>query len=103
MIVDGRTVGVANAEEAVVAIPVIVEPIQVQVTLRIVPVEVSHVAVAIDLGHGAMCDAPSSSPPFESEKLKTLKAESYSQPYMLQSMSHQLFSGFCSEFLLTLF
>lgn len=56
---------VANSRKAVDVIPVIVEPIQVQLALRVVPVEVSHVAIAIDLGHGAMCDIPSSPPSFE--------------------------------------
>lgn len=45
----------ANAEEAVEASPATVEPIQAQVPLRTVPAEVSHVAVAIDPGHGAEC------------------------------------------------
>lgn len=58
---------VANSRKAANVIPVIVEPIQVQLALRVVPVEVSHVAVAIDLGHGAICDMPSSPPSFESD------------------------------------
>ena len=40
---------VANGEEATGRIPATVEPIQVEVPLGIVPVEVRHVAVAIDL------------------------------------------------------
>lgn len=40
---------VANGEEAIVRIPVVVEPIQVEVPLGTVPVEVRHVAVAINL------------------------------------------------------
>ena len=35
----------ANGEETVVLVPVIVEPIEVEVTLVAVPVEVRHVAV----------------------------------------------------------
>lgn len=61
---------VANSRKAVDVIPVIIEPIQVQLALRVVPVEVSHVAVAIDLGHGAMCDMPSSPPSFELDILQ---------------------------------
>lgn len=40
---------VANGEEAIHRIPVIVEPIEVELALGIVPVEVRHVAIAIDL------------------------------------------------------
>lgn len=46
---------VANTEETVVGIPVIVPPIKVQVALGIVPVEIRNVAVAIDLADGALC------------------------------------------------
>ena len=46
---------VANGEETVVAIPVVVPPIEVEVALGIVPVEVRHVAVAIDLRDRASC------------------------------------------------
>ncbi len=45
---------VANGKEAIVRIPVVVEPIQVEVPLGIVPVEVRHVAVAIDLRDRAL-------------------------------------------------
>ena len=40
---------VTNGEEAIVRIPVVVEPIQIEVPLGVVPVEVRHVPVAIDL------------------------------------------------------
>jgi hypothetical protein len=40
---------VANCEEPIVGIPVIVEPVKIEVTLRIVLVEISHVALAIHL------------------------------------------------------
>jgi hypothetical protein len=43
----------SEGEEAVVVIPIIVKPIQVEVALRIVLVEVSHVAVVIDLRNRA--------------------------------------------------
>ncbi len=48
----------ANTEETVVGIPVIVPPIEVQVALGIVPVEVRNVAVAVDLANGALCEKP---------------------------------------------
>lgn len=37
----------ADSEETIVAVPVVVEPVEVQVPLRVVPVEVRDVAVAI--------------------------------------------------------
>jgi hypothetical protein len=40
---------VANSKEAIVRIPIIVEPIQVEVPLGTVLVEFRHVAVVIDL------------------------------------------------------
>ena len=48
----------ANRQEAIVGIPVIVPPIEIEVTLGIVPVEIRHVAVAIDLSNGALCEKP---------------------------------------------
>lgn len=45
----GEIVKVANGEEAVDRIPVVVEPIQVEVPLGAVLVEFRHAAVAIDL------------------------------------------------------
>jgi hypothetical protein len=57
--VSGETVRVANREETIVGVPVIVPPIEVQVPLGIVPVEVRHVAVAVDLADGASCEKPS--------------------------------------------
>ncbi len=45
----------ANGEETVVAIPVVVPPIEVEVALGIVPVEIRHVAVAIDLRDRTSC------------------------------------------------
>lgn len=58
-IISGESEVVANAEEAVVGIPVIVPPIEVKITLGIVPVEVRNVAVAIDLANGALSEKPS--------------------------------------------
>jgi hypothetical protein len=49
----------SDGKETIVRIPVIVEPIEVQITLGTVPVEIHHVAVAVDLGEGAMCNKPS--------------------------------------------
>jgi hypothetical protein len=48
-------VTVANGQEAVVAIPVVVPPIEVEVALPVVLVEMRHVAVAVDLGDRALC------------------------------------------------
>ena len=45
----------ANGQETVVVIPVVVPPIEVEVTLGVVPVEVRHVAVAVDLRDGTLC------------------------------------------------
>ena len=50
---------VANRQEAVVGIPVVVEPIEVEVALRTILVEIRHVAVVIDLANGALCEKPS--------------------------------------------
>ena len=47
----------ANGQETVVAIPVVVPPIKVEVALGVVPVEVRHVAVAIDLRDGTSCES----------------------------------------------
>lgn len=51
----GETALVANSKETIVGIPIIAPPIEVEVTLRIVPVEVRHVAVTIDLANRASC------------------------------------------------
>ena len=56
----------ANTEETVVGIPVIVVPIEVQVPLGIVPIEVRNVAVAIDLVNGTLCKKPSMPLPADS-------------------------------------
>ena len=64
--ISGETAIVANTEEPVVSIPVIVPPIEVQVALGIVPVEVRNVAVAIDLVNGALCEKPSRPLPADS-------------------------------------
>lgn len=48
----------ANCEEAVVGVPVIIEPIQIEVALRTVLVQVEHVAIAIDLRNGALYEKP---------------------------------------------
>ena len=46
----------ANPEEAIVGIPVVIPPIEVEVTLAIILVEIRDVAVTIDLADGALCD-----------------------------------------------
>ena len=46
---------VANGEETVVVIPVVVPPIEVEVALAVVPVEIRLVAVAVDLRDRALC------------------------------------------------
>ena len=45
----GEIVKVANSEEAIVRIPVIIPPIEVEVPVGIVPVEVRHITVTVDL------------------------------------------------------
>lgn len=50
---------VANSEEATVRIPVVVPPIEVQVPLGVVPVEVRYVAVAVNHRLGALYEKPS--------------------------------------------
>ena len=47
---------VANSQEAIVVVPITVPVVEVQVPLGIVPVEVRHVAIAIDLTNGALCE-----------------------------------------------
>jgi hypothetical protein len=86
-------VKVANRQEAVVGVPVVVEPIEVEVTLRTIPVEVRHVAVAIDLANGALYKKPSVPPPLECaiifQKLYRIRDQSCSGLISL-SFSHQL-------------
>jgi len=57
---------VADGKETVIGIPVIVPPIEVEVALGIVPVEIRNVAVAIDLTNGALYEKPSQTPPTDS-------------------------------------
>ena len=54
---------VADGKETIVGIPVIVPPIEIQVALRVVPVEVRHVAVVSDLANGALYEKQSKPPP----------------------------------------
>lgn len=49
----------ANRQKAIVGVPIIVPVVEIQVPLGIVPVEVEHVAVAVDLTNGASCKKPS--------------------------------------------
>jgi len=58
----------ADSQEAIVVIPVIVKPVEVEVTLGVVPVEVRHIAItiAIDPRRAAkMYKISSTAPPFE--------------------------------------
>jgi hypothetical protein len=50
---------VANPQEPIVGVPIVVPPIEVEVPLRVVLVEVRDVAVAIDLSNGSLCNKPS--------------------------------------------
>lgn len=50
---------VANGQETVVRIPIVVPPVEIELALGIVPVEVRNVAVAIDLADGALYKKPS--------------------------------------------
>lgn len=45
------TARIAHGEEAIVVVPVIVEPIEVQVPLRPVVPEIEHVSVAVQVPH----------------------------------------------------
>ncbi len=45
----GEPARVANGEEAAVAIPPVITPVEVEVPIRVVPVEIRHIAIAIDL------------------------------------------------------
>jgi hypothetical protein len=51
-----------RAEEAPVVVPVILPVVEVEVALRIVPVEIRDVTIAVDLGRWCarrhLCDAP---------------------------------------------
>ena len=50
---------VADGSEATDVVPVVVNPVQVEVTLRVIAVEIRYVAVTIDDSNGALCDTPS--------------------------------------------
>lgn len=41
----------ANLEETIVGVPVVIEPIEVEVALRVVLVEIRHVAVTVNLSN----------------------------------------------------
>lgn len=60
----GKTKRVATGEETVVAIPIIVEIVQVQVTAIRIAVQVRHVAIAIRV-LPEIYKTPSMPPPFE--------------------------------------
>jgi hypothetical protein len=60
--IPGETVIVANSKETIVSIPIIVEPIQIEVALGTILVEVEHVAIAIDLRNGTLYEKLSGPP-----------------------------------------
>lgn len=58
----------ADGKKAKVVVPVVVKPIEVEVTIRTVPVEVRHVAITVRVNPGRavkMYKILSSAPPFE--------------------------------------
>ena len=83
---------VANREETVVVIPVTVPIVEVEVALRIVPVEVRHVAIATHLTNGTLCKKSSIPPPPEFSK---------GCIYFVTLIYHQFFAPTCLCFLKT--
>lgn len=58
----------ADSKKTVIVIPVVVKPIEVEVTLGVVPVEVGHVTITIRVNPGRavkMYKILSIAPPFE--------------------------------------
>lgn len=59
---------VARGEEPAVLVPVVIVPVQIEVALRVVPVQVGEVTVAIavhERGAAKICEAPPVSLPVE--------------------------------------
>jgi len=50
---------VAHSQKAIVAIPITIPVVEVEVTLGIVPVQVEHIAIKVDLSNRALCKKPS--------------------------------------------
>ncbi|HBV58049.1 MAG TPA: hypothetical protein DEB73_02185 [Candidatus Magasanikbacteria bacterium] len=55
----------AEDEEAVVRIEIVVEPVQIQIALVAVPVEISHIPVATGVTPLVLCRISSLTPPIE--------------------------------------
>ena len=55
----------SEGEEATIAIPVIVPPVEIEVALRAVPVEIHHVTVVVDHTGRALYEIPSLALPLE--------------------------------------
>jgi len=72
---------VADSEETVVRIPVIIPPIEVQLVLRVILVEVRDVPIAVHLCRGTLCRILSGSPllVYQPMRLSEFEVESYSQ------------------------
>lgn len=64
-IASGETVTVANGQKPIVVVPVIIPPIQIEVTLRTVTPEVRNVTVAVNLTGRTLCEIPSMPLPLE--------------------------------------
>ncbi len=62
---SGEIIRVANPKETVVAIPVIVPPVEVEVALRAIPVQIRYVPIAVHLRDRTLCSRSSSPPPLE--------------------------------------
>jgi len=78
---------VAHREETAVVVPVVVEPVEVELALRVVPVEISHVALVVDNRNGLCMKYRLPHHP-----LNTLGVEfCYERPCMSHNISHQLF------------
>ena len=71
---SGETARVADRQEAVVGVPVIVPPVEVELALRVVLVEIRHIAIAIDLANGACAKSrPRHCPPIASQGLYRIR------------------------------
>ncbi len=64
-VIRGRTIIVAHGEEPATLIPLVVVPVQIELALRIVHVEIRNVAIVVQLRDGALYDKPSIPPPIE--------------------------------------
>lgn len=81
---------VAHRQEAVVVVPVVVEVVEVQLALGVILVEDAHVAIAVDLGNGIMCDMCSKPPPLKWDQSRTFLGLYRIRNLELPNTSHQL-------------